>query len=72
MSMINISKNKLQKEGGVVVLSLSEFRRLIKSAVPSYYLKGNSARKLDTLVKQGIKNYRAGKTKILKSLADLD
>ena len=72
MNTITISKNKLQKEGGMVILSLNEYRRLSRLAVPSYYLKGSSAKRLDTLVKEGIKNYRAGKTKILKSLADLD
>tara|TARA_Y100000031_G_scaffold155572_1_gene206748 strand:- start:530 stop:748 length:219 start_codon:yes stop_codon:yes gene_type:complete len=72
MTTINISKKKVQKEGGVVILSLKEYQRLSEQAVPTYYLKGKAAEKLDKMVEQGLKEYREGKTKTLKSLADLD
>lgn len=72
MATITISKNKVKKEGGVVVLSLKEYRKLSEQAVPTYYLKGKAAKALDKLVERGLKDYRAGKTKTLKSLADLD
>ena len=72
MSTITIPKRKINKEGGVVILSLAEYRKLSEQAVPTYYLKGKEAKKLDRLVEYGLKEYRAGKTKTLKSLADLD
>jgi len=72
MNTVTISKEKIKKEGGVVVLSLEEYRKLSEQAVPTYYLKGKAAKKLDKIVEQGLKDYRAGKTRTLKSLADLD
>jgi len=72
MNTVIISKEKIKKEGGVVVLSLEEYRKLSEQAVPTYYLKGKAAKKLDKIVEQGLKDYRAGKTRTLKSLADLD
>lgn len=41
-------------------------------AVPTYYLKGRAATKLDKLVGRGLKDYRTGKTKTIKSLADFN
>lgn len=72
MNTVTISKKQIRKEGGVVVLSLEEYKKLSRRAVPTYYLKGKEAKDLDKLVEQGLKDYRAGKTKTLKSLADLD
>ena len=40
--------------------------------VPTFYLKGKEAEKLDKLVKEGLKEYQEGKCKTIKSLADLD
>lgn len=71
MSAINISKNKVKKEGGLVILPIKEYERLQASAAPTFYLRGKKASKVDILVKKGLKSYRAGKTKILHSLADL-
>ena len=72
MSTVTISKSKIEKQKGVVILSLKEYRKLLEQAVPTYYLKGKEAKKLDKLVKDGLKEYRAGKTKKINSLADLD
>lgn len=72
MNTITIPKNKIKKEGGVVILSLKEYRRLSERSVPTYYLKGKAAERLDKLVEKGLKEYREGKTKTLKSLAGLD
>lgn len=72
MTTITISKKKIKEDGGVVVLPLKEYRKLCEQAIPTYYLKGRAAEKLDKLVENGLKDYRAGKTKTLKSLADLD
>lgn len=59
-------------EGGVVILTLREYRRLIENSVPAIYLKGRKARALDRLVEGGIRDYRKGKTRKIHSLADLD
>jgi len=69
---INISKSKIQKVGGVVILSIKEYKRLQEQAIPTHYLTGKSALKLDREVKQALKDHREGKTRRLKSLADLD
>ena len=37
---ISISQNVIDKEGGVVILSLREYQKLCAKAVPTYYLKG--------------------------------
>lgn len=72
MPTITISKKRIRKDGGVVVLSIEEYRRLSERATPAYYLKGKAAKKLDKMVEEGLGEYRAGKAKTLKSLADLD
>lgn len=72
MSTISISKNRIQKQKGVVVLPIKEYRRLLVSSVPEIYLTGNAAKRLDKLVAQGLKEHREGKTRKIRSLADLD
>jgi len=69
---IIISKEEIQKKGGVVILSLREYIKLCERAVPTYYLKGKEAEKLDKLVEEGLREYRKGRCKTIKSLADLD
>lgn len=66
---IKISKQSLKK--GVVLLPLQEYRELQSSGVPTYYLIGKKALALDRLVEKGLKEHREGKTKQIKSLADL-
>ena len=56
---------------GIVVLPLKEYRELQAQAVPTYYLTGKKAEELDKLVEDSLREYRAGKTRRLKSLADL-
>ena len=70
MNNVVIAESKIKKEGGVVVLSLEEYRKLSEQAVPTYYLKENAALKLDQLVKDGLKEYRAGKTISARSIDD--
>ena len=72
MNTITITKEKIKNEGGVVILPLKEYQKLCEMAVPTYYLKGKAAKDLDKLVEKGLKEYRAGKCKTIKSLADLD
>ena len=40
--------------------------------LPTFYLKGKEADKLDKLIREGLKEYQEGKCKTIKSLADLD
>ncbi|MEK7586986.1 MAG: hypothetical protein AAB453_03915 [Patescibacteria group bacterium] len=68
-TMFRISKQTLDK--GVVLLPLQEYRELQIRAVPTYYLTGKKALALDRLVEEGLKEHREGKTKQIKSLADL-
>jgi len=72
MATITIPKTKVKKEGGIVILSLKEYQKLCERAAPTFYLKGKEAEKLDKLVEEGLRDYRKGKCKSIKSLADLD
>jgi len=69
---ITISRETIQKKGGIVILPLREYRKLCERAVPTYYLKGKKAEELDKLVKEGLRAHNLGKTRKIKSLADLD
>ncbi|OGM91236.1 hypothetical protein A2755_02430 [Candidatus Wolfebacteria bacterium RIFCSPHIGHO2_01_FULL_48_22] len=70
-NVITIRKESVEKHEGVVVLPVKKYKELIARVVPTFYLKGKKAEKLDKLVKEGLREYKAGKTKRLKSLADL-
>ncbi len=72
MATVTINKKEVEKRDGVVILSLKEYQRLIEGTIPTYYLKGRAAKDLDKMVNQGLKDYRTGKTRTIKSLADLD
>ena len=67
-----VSREEVQKKGGVVVLSLREYQNLLEQAVPTYQLHGKEAEELDVLVEEGMEEYRVGKTTKIKSLSDLD
>ena len=62
-----------------ITLPKTEYRELKKKAgayeraikIPSYYLKGKSAARLDRRVEQSLAEYLAGKTQKIKSSADL-
>ncbi len=69
---IILSKETIRRKQGVVILSLKEYERLRERAVPNFYLEGEDAEKLDKLVEQGLREYQKGKSKTIKSLADLD
>jgi len=68
---ISISRKTVRRNGGVVILSLQEYEELRKKAMPAYYLEGKEADKLDKLVKEGLRDYRQGKCKAIKSLAEI-
>jgi len=72
MDTITISKEKVLRQKGIVVLPIKEYQMLCERAVPVYCLGGKEAEEVDKLAKSGLKEYRAGKCKTIKSLADLD
>ena len=69
---IEIPAELVEQDGGIVVLSVKEYEKLLARAVPTFYLKGNAATKLDRLVESGLQEHRKGKTRAVRSLADLD
>ena len=71
MAIITVNKTRVDKEKGVVILSLKEYQRLIASSIPTHYLTGKAAKDLDKQVEGALKEYKAGKSKTIKSLADL-
>lgn len=72
MTSVTIQKVKIEKEKGVVVLPILEYKKLLEQSIPTHYLYGKDAEKIDRLVEEGLKEYRAGKTKKIKSLSELD
>ena len=69
MSIITISREKIKKDAGVVVLPVKEYQRLLRAAVPTYYLTGRAARDLDKRVEEGLREHREGKTIIANSIS---
>ncbi len=71
-NFITISKETVRKKGDIVILPLKEHQKLCEKAVPAYYSKGKEAEELDRLVEEGLRDYNLGRTRKIKSLADLD
>ncbi len=69
---ISIPENIISQQGGIVILTLKEYQLLCKRAAPTYYLDEDEAKKTDLMVAEGVKAYKKGKCKKIKSLADLD
>ena len=67
---VMVSKEEVQKKGGVVVLSLEEYRKLLEQIVPTYQLYGKEAEELDALVEEGMREYEAGKTVEASSITE--
>lgn len=72
MTTISIPDNKIFKQKGVVILPIKEYQKLCEMAVPTFYLKGKEAAKLDKTIEEGLREYQKGKSRTIKSLADLD
>lgn len=72
MTTATLLKKAAAKDAGVVVLPVEEYQRLIAANIPTYYLSGKEAAALDKLVEDGLREHRAGKTRTIRSLADLD
>lgn len=69
---ITISPQTIHRTKGIVILPLKEYQELRERAMATHYLVGKKAEDLDKLVEGGLKEYRNGKCKTIKSLSDLD
>jgi hypothetical protein len=72
MAIINISKKRIVEKDGMVIMPVEEYNRLFMASIPTYQLTGKAAKALDKEHDRAWANYRAGKTRKIKSLADLD
>lgn len=72
MNQIMLTQKNIIQKGGVVILPIREYQKLCEQAAPTYYLAGKEAEKLDKLVEEGLREYRAGRTKVIRSLSELD
>lgn len=71
IASITIQRKTVEQRGGVVVLPIAEYKKLLSRYVPTYYLSGKAAGRLDRLVENGLHGYRLGKTRKIRSLRDL-
>jgi len=71
MATITIPKN-LIKNDDLIIIPRKEYETMKAQILPTFYLKGKEADKLDKLIREGLKEYQEGKCKTIKSLADLD
>ena len=62
MATITLTKRRITREKGLVILPIAEYRRLQERAVPEYFLTGKAARDLDKLVEEGLREHALGKT----------
>ena len=62
MAYITLKHNRVERQKGVVILPLKEYHRLLTRAIPTYYLTGKAAERVDKLVEEGMREYREGKT----------
>ena len=70
MATVTIQRKKVEQQKGLVILPLKEYQKLLERTVPTYYLTGKEAKKLDRLVERGLKEHREGKTIQAGSLKD--
>lgn len=62
MSTITLSKQKILREKGIVILPITEYRRLQERAIPEHFLTDKAARDLDKLVEEGSREHELGLT----------
>ena len=58
---------KLIKDDDIVIIPRKEYEEMMASMIPSVYLKGRAAKRLDKLMEDGLREYREGKTEPLGS-----
>ena len=66
MNTITIPKKLIQNDD-LVVIPRKEYERMKTQMIPTFYLKGRSAKNLDKRVGEGLREYNKGKTETLKS-----
>jgi len=69
---LEISEQLITQLGGVVIIPLAAYQQLFRRNFPTYYLQNKAASSLDQLVEKGLKDYKEGRCRKIKSLADLD
>ncbi|MEK7542626.1 MAG: hypothetical protein AAB524_02915 [Patescibacteria group bacterium] len=67
---ITISRREVEKRGGVVILGLKEYQKLLVQTVPTYQLYGKEAEEIDELVREGMREYEAGETIEASSISE--
>ena len=72
MTTATLLKKAASKGKGVVVLPGQEYEGVMGVVVRTNYLTGKEATDLDKLVKEGLHEHAEGKTRTIRSLADLD
>ena len=69
MATITIPKN-LIKNDDLVIIPRKEYERMKAQMIPTFYLKGKEAEKLDKLVKDGLREHERGETISANSLKE--
>lgn len=66
MNTITVSKN-LIKNDDLVILPRKEYEKMKTQMIPTVYLKGKNAKRLDKRVNETLEEYHKGKTESLQS-----
>ena len=69
MATITIPKN-LIKNDDLIIIPRKEYETMKAQILPTFYLKGKEAEKLDKLVKDGLREYERRETISANSLRD--
>ncbi len=71
MATITIPKNLIKNED-LIVIPRREYEKMKSQMIPTHYLTGRAAGRLDKLVKDGLREYKAHKTESLESFLKRD
>ena len=66
MPTITIPKSVIGNDE-LVVMPRKEYEQMKSSLIPTFFLKGRAAKRLDRRVEKSLKEYRAGKTEPMRS-----
>jgi len=70
MTTMTIPKSIFQNDD-LVIMPRRHYDLIMANMVPTYYLKGKAARRLDRRVAQAMKEYRTGKLRPIASLREI-
>ena len=70
MDTITIPR-RITKNDDLVIMPRRHYDLIMANMVPTYYLKGKAARRLDRRVAQAMKEYRTGKLRPIASLREI-